>query len=164
MKQPSARWVIAVLLATTVPVAVGCEATESGEARTLIGPFQSYQAPSDAADLLRQRNLTWSVEEEDALPEGDPRPRFSVVKWQVESFDEGDLSGAATFVFFNDRLAEVVVVPDDPSMLPSEQEAQRTAASSVRVRVDRDFRGKRYISYEDVHLREEKEAWLRKHS
>lgn len=162
--QLPARWVTAVLLTTAALVTSGCEATQPGEARTLIGPFRSYQAPSEVADLLRQGNHRWSVEEEGALPETDPRPRFSVVRWRVESFHEGSLSGEANFVFFNDRLAEILVVPEDPSTLPNEQEAQRATPRSVRVRIDRDFRGKRYISYEDISLREEKEAWLSKHS
>lgn len=150
--------VLAVALAAS-----GCEAVESDK-HSLLGPLRSYQARSDVADLLRQRNLAWTVIEDDGLPEGDPRPPFSIVRWQVESFEEGDLSGEAIFVFFNDRLAEVVVFPKDPATLPTKQAAEQGAPSSLRVRIDRDFRGKRYISFEDDRLREEKEAWLSKHS
>jgi hypothetical protein len=168
MKQTSAaQWITAMLFATAALVMSGCEATESGaskEPHALIGPFRSFQAPSDVADLLRQRDLTWTVAEEDSLPEGDPRPEFSSVRWQVDSFSEQDLSGEAAFVFFNDRLAEVVVFPEDPSTLPSEEEAEKATTDAVSVRVDRDFHGKRYISYEDSRLREEKETWLSQHS
>lgn len=162
MTQFFLRWFAAAML-----VVAGCEMTDSGvdpERCLLVGSFFSYQTPSEVADLLRQRKMMWSVIEESALPESDPRPRFAVVRWQVDSFMEGSLSGEAQFLFFNERLVEVVVFPEDPFTLPSEQEAQKSTPKYVRVRIARDFREKLYIAYTDSRLRKEMDAWLSKYS
>ena len=160
-------------LSLFVLLLVGCGEGATGAMRPpveLMPGMRSQQSPSEVRAWLDERADRLRVVEASDLPEGDKRPRFSVLRWSVDAFEYRGVVGELQVSFFNDQLMSVWFFPEAPGSLPEvfgeagATGAEEGARDGLRVRIGSDYRGKPYIAYEDSALVEAMEAWISKYA
>ncbi len=172
----SVKWAPALVGTALLVASFGCYdnsglgSAESTPPVALLKGVDSRQSPEQVARWLSDKGLDWAVIEASDLPDGDTRPRFSILEWHVDDFTVGDVSGQTYFSFYNDQLMTLWFYPRDQAGL------ERIAAEAglgekativrdgVRLRRNWDFRGEQYIAYEDERLVQEMDAWLTTYS
>jgi hypothetical protein len=141
----------------------------------LIDGLMSRQRVSEVEKRLRDQGTTVTVLE-DGASEGKNsklRPPLSVRVLTAAGFTYRGMQGDLRLEFVNDELAATWFHPNDPERFAVEMKQRGSAVESTtparvhadtELRVDVDYRGRKYWAWEDVNLRQKVERWIRKHA
>jgi hypothetical protein len=170
----------ALLLCALVSI-VGCndkfESLSSPPAAraTLIGTLQSFDTPAEAKAKIDPKFLPWKTISEPrvAFPD-DKRPRFEFLEVRVEGYVHLGQRCNLELVFFNDRLIEVRLLPEDLSSLLAalDDKARIDLLSNKEVRVGvhveakrwTTIKGETWVGFQDIRLQEEVHDWIARFS
>jgi hypothetical protein len=153
---------------------MSCDQAETSDRREILPGLWSYSSASEVGSTLQAAGYTWRVIDERSNDPGDPRPAFTMLQWAVDRYRVSEFNGTLQLEFFNDRLVRATYYPDDPTKFQQEatkigwadEGSMEVTRESGRVRVRRgtDHTGRSFFAFEDVHLLDELEAWVRRYS
>jgi hypothetical protein len=173
--------VFSCILAAAI-IGVGCRGeSDSREVsvpavRTpLIDGFVSRQSTAEVEAKLRQAAATVTVLEDGRTTEQRSKFRtpLSLRVLNVAGFSYLGVQGDLRLEFVDDELAATWFFPDDPVRFDGEIGKQRPSAASgpptrlhaaTDLRVDVDYRGRKYWAWEDVNLRQKVDRWIKKNA
>ena len=169
------RTFYACLIALAVFFNIGpADAVDNVAASTqLAGDFRSQMSLDEWKAHAKRAGFTWQVAENQMVEAKEERPRFSNIRIVVQVFTDLGESGEAHFQFFNERLMAIRYFPNDfigyKSNLWRSKGAQADKAEiliepSTRVYIAQDFRGLRFICFEDMALVRNMNNWIARYS
>lgn len=141
----------------------------------LIDGFVSRQSTAEVGAKLRQAAATVTVLEDGRTTERQSRFRapLSLRVLNVIGFSYLGVQGDLRLEFVDDELAATWFFPDDPVRFDGEVRKQGPSAASGKptrlhtatdLRVDVDYRGRKYWAWEDVNLRHKVDRWIKKNA
>jgi hypothetical protein len=165
-----------------VIVGAGCRGeSDSREVSTpavrtpLIDGFVSRQSTTEVEARLRQAAARITVVEDGKATEqvSNFRTPLSLRVLNVAGFNYLGMQGDLRLEFVDSELAATWFFPDDPVRFESEIGKQMPSAASsppmrlhpaTELRVNVDYRGRKYWAWEDVNLRQKVDQWIKKNA
>jgi hypothetical protein len=141
----------------------------------LMDGFTSRQKASDVEGALIRLGLGITVLEDGAnsASRSKWRPPLAIRIVNVSSFSYLGLPGQLRLEFVDDELAATWFYPRDPALFDAEMRKRGLALESVRpirlhtateLRMAVDYLGAKYWAWEDAHLRQKVEKWIKKNA
>ena len=132
----------------------------------------SYSNMEEVKSIVKNNNGDWKVIESSTLEKTDLRPPYSYVRIVSNNFFEKRFPGKTNLIFFNDRLMTVLFYPNDWSkyekyLYPNQatkKDGWKKTNGNLQIRINRNYNGDRYISWEDIKLSSEMRNWIAKYS
>lgn len=145
--------------------------TEIEEPSLLVGEFYSYKTLAGTIGLVEKKGYQFRVEE--GTQSGNAkRPPYKIDAITIENYSVNGYVGTLNISFFNDRLMSCWFYPKDyDSMISSlkttigiVEESEDLISKYTRIRTYKDYKGYKYIDWEDVRLSEQHGKWIAKYS
>ncbi len=143
------------------------------ERTALIGDLKSYQTISDVRSSLGPLAEKWEVLEDSGKGSKSSKPPFEIFTAVVHGYVHEGFRGDLRLTFFNNRLMSTWFYPDDLAgyrkalnvKIPAlaERESIKIPPFTV-ILVATDYRGKRYVAWEDSRLQEQMSMWIKRYS
>jgi len=141
----------------------------------LIDGFVSRQSTTEVEAKLRQAAARVTVVEDGKTTEqrSNFRTPLSLRVLSVAGFNYLGVQGDLRLEFVDNELAATWFFPEDPVRFEGEIGKQRPSAASgppmrlhaaTELRVDVDYRGRKYWAWEDVNLRQKVDRWIKKNA
>ncbi len=163
--------IIASLIACSdMTTSVSFEKVEAERAK-LINGIESYQNIDDFKRALSNSALQWElIEDNRALRKGIPPSNIYVIA--IKKYNHLNAIGELRVIFFNGRLVSTAFYPGDINNYIGllEKTGIRFAADDsvisqhTRIRLAEDYRGLRYVIWQDMRLDKEMKLWLERYS
>ena len=137
----------------------------------LLPGFRSYESISVVSKHLGDQASRVKVTEDSKLPASDRRPRFDIYTVEVPDREFCGEKGTLRLLFFNDRLASTWFYPEQSESCLQHLRSSGIMVSDKQTTVgdtiiwsSTDYKGRRYVAWEDRRLREEQDRWISKYS
>ena len=159
----------------------GCGETDTTVAASpklptpLIEGFRSYQAPEEVEEALRLAGKRIAVIEDGPRrpAQAKARPPLSVRVVRVSPFELWGMGGDLRLEFIDGALSSTWFYPSDPKKFDLEAKRRSLGAEPSRplrlepateLRSDVDYAGARYWAWEDIHLRQKLDQWIKRNA
>lgn len=140
----------------------------------LIEPIRSLMTPEVVQELLQSKNYKFVVVENSALPEGDKRPSFEILTWQIENFEHLGVRGTLVLTFFNSQMMKSRFYPHDYEQYRRVLSEQHGSDVTVGIPLNlspktvlqqnKDHSGNIYFEWLDKELDQQVIEWIRSYS
>jgi hypothetical protein len=141
----------------------------------LLDGFSSRQKAAEVEDALRREGRSITVLEEGAgkAVQSKARPPLSVRILRVSPFKLWGFDGDVRLEFVDGELASTWFYPRDPGQFDAETKKRALNVEPSRplrlhaateLRSDVDYSGAKYWAWEDVHLRQKVEKWIKQNA
>jgi len=141
----------------------------------LIDGFVSRQKVANVEGDLRRagQNITVLEDGANSAFQSKSRPPLSIRVVRVSHFNHWDVTGDLRLEFVDGELAATWFYPRDPARFDVEVKKRGLIVEHTRplrlhaateLRADADYSGAKYWAWEDVHLREKVERWLKQNA
>lgn len=134
----------------------------------LIGQLKSLMNPVEVKEVIKVANII--VVEDSGLVKDDKRPKFNVLIWKIEAFDDLGMNGELTVVFFNGQLLRTRFYPEDYNayekkisiFLKTNFEEGKTTEITPKTDLlfNKDIEGKYYFEWSDRELQIQFDEWI----
>lgn len=134
----------------------------------LIGQLRSLMNPVEVREIIKAAKII--VVEDSGLAIDDKRPKFNVLMWKIEAFDDLGLKGELTVIFFNGQLLRTRFYPEDYKtyekkisiFLKTNIEEGKTTEiiPKTDLLLNKDIEGKYYFEWSDRELQIQFDEWI----
>lgn len=150
----------------------------ASERTRLINGLESYSSIEESRKLFP----VWEVKEDSGLRQGDKKPPFSIYIVAIKDYSHLDFRGELRLTFFNNRLMEAWFIPrefekyvdalrvrEGVEFKVSKEshrwpEARKPPHTRILLPSYEEKQKLKFVSWEDMRLKEEREAWIRRYS
>jgi hypothetical protein len=135
--------------------------------------MRSNLTPEEVNTLTHLNQFQWEVVEDNKLSIDDPRPTFHVYLIECKDYFDLGIKGDLRLKFYNNQLMSTVFYPSDLSTYLKRLEYVRAININENKKIIRngcetyygkDYKGKHYISWHDIRILKQLNAWIERHS